>query len=315
MARGETADQCVASGPSWFWNPTITEAGTHALQANPRRWRMEFLAEPQAGALGAFEAEDIDRAIGRVVDADLTDKNVGKSVCIIDPSGGKKDTFAFGIVRQVLDRNGRTLIQFQLVDGINSGAGLDGEQIVRRIAAVAHSYKCKDVHSDPYNAMGLSVLFRQLKLDYGIHNWTATSKMGLSKSGAVEKVRSWLVDDLLVLPEHEGLRNELLRFEEKISSNGELTYSGRRSAHDDFVALLVTCAMVNLPPVGSAQMGPHERAMYDRGGVVQGYSGSEAFYGNDYPLPGSHREDGPTGYHGMQGRDLVSAIVPHIQGL
>ena len=58
-------------------------------------------------------------------------------------------------------------------------------------------------------------------------------------------VRRWLADDLLVLPDHEKLRRQLLAFEEKITPSGALTFGARGAGHDDYVALLLTAAMAD----------------------------------------------------------------------
>jgi hypothetical protein len=66
------------------------------------------------------------------------------------------------------------------------------------------------------------------------------------KVAAVERIRRWLRERTLVLPdqpEPPKLRAELLNFQERITPSGALTYAARGSGHDDRVALLVTAAM------------------------------------------------------------------------
>ena len=63
VARGETPEQCVAEGPSWYWNPAITEAASRELQPDERAWKREFAAIPQGDALSAFDAQYLDESL------------------------------------------------------------------------------------------------------------------------------------------------------------------------------------------------------------------------------------------------------------
>jgi hypothetical protein len=117
----------------------------------------------------------------------------------------------------------------------------DGEAIADKIAATARDYGCPHVDSDQREALFLGAGIRKRGLVFTERTWTAQSK-----PVAVERVRRWLTDGVLALPEHDRLRRELLGFEERVNASGMLTFGARGSGHDDFVALLITAAMAEV---------------------------------------------------------------------
>lgn len=85
-----------------------------------------------------------------------------------------------------------------------------------------------------------------------------------NKIDAVRRIREHLGRGTLVLPpEREKMRRELLSYAERISATGTITYSGKGTGHDDEAALVVTAAMAELERLipGSplyADQGRHE---------------------------------------------------------
>ncbi len=65
LRRGDTDAQLIATAPTWIANPTITEQRTRELEPDERIWRREYVAEPQASAMAAFEPEDVEAAFAR----------------------------------------------------------------------------------------------------------------------------------------------------------------------------------------------------------------------------------------------------------
>ena len=236
---GETARQTVAYAPTWLANPSITEQETRDDEPDERIWRREYLAEPQAGVLGAFDPDSVAGAFDRVVD--VTES--GAPLLVLDPSSGRSDAWTWAIVRSVETAAGVRMIQFDLVDGIEGKfwKQTTGEQIVERLVGVAKAWGVKAVHADQRESLMLEAAFRKAGLKYVIHDWTASSK-----PAAVELVRRWLVDGALLLPDHSALRREMLAFEERITPSGAFTFGARGSGHDDYVALLLTAAMATL---------------------------------------------------------------------
>ncbi len=141
-------------------------------------------------------------------------------------------------------KSGREKVVFTLVDGIGGRFWdqISSDQMVAKIAGVAREAGAKEIHSDHRDEYTLRSAFKRHNLRFVSHDWTSGSKI---EAGA--RLRRWLADETLILPPHEAMKREMLSFEEKLSpQSGELTYGARGKTHDDFVALLLTCAMTDL---------------------------------------------------------------------
>ncbi|HEY4122571.1 MAG TPA: hypothetical protein VGM56_32125 [Byssovorax sp.] len=138
---------------------------------------------------------------------------------------------------------------------------VSGEQIVERVVARAHALKISTVHADQREALMLQSAFARHGLGYEVHDWTSASK-----PKAIETLRRLFADGRIHLPEHDDLRSELMNFEERITPSGAITFAARGAGHDDFVSLLITACMADLP-VGrrhSAEFESSLEAMLDR---------------------------------------------------
>lgn len=262
VERGDTKHQQVFEGPSWFWNPTISEEDTHRLQPDERRWLREFGGKPVAARNAAFDADAIDAAFAHVRPSG-TDVH-GRRIIVLDPSSGKKDAFTFAAVGWIspspnLPPNERfaPYLCFQEVDGIHGTfwRHLSGDQIADRIKQLAERWGATEVHADQREELMLRSAIEKRGLSYVVHPWSA-----VTKPLAVERVRRWFADKLVALPKHDRLRSELLAFEERITPSGAFTFGARGSGHDDFVALLLTSAMAEI--AGSLQPGGTGERLY-----------------------------------------------------
>lgn len=235
-ALGDTRSQIVAEAPTWEANPSITEAQTRELEPDERVWRREYAAIPQAGNSSAFDHDAVERAF----EPPVTPAERGHRVIVLDPSSGRKDAWTWGIAGWAYPKNGASWLQFDLVDGIEGGffRSVSSEAVVQRIARLAELEGIRQVHSDQREAYALESLFTREGLAFEVHDWTSASK-----PEAVEKLRRWLAEGRLALPQHRKLRNELLAFEERITPSGAFTFGARGSGHDDYVALLLTAVM------------------------------------------------------------------------
>jgi hypothetical protein len=238
-ARGDSRAQLTAHAPTWVANPSVSEAQTLELEPDPRVWAREYAAIPQAGALGAFDPDAIDAAMGRHVEV----ADEGAPVLIVDPSSGRKDAWTWAVARWVETPSGGEVLRFDLVDGLEGRfwKQISGDAIVDRLAALARQYGARAVHADQRESLMLKAAFTKRGLRYFVHDWTNPSKVE-----AVERVRRWLADGALALPRHEKMRRELLAFTEKITPSGAFTFGPRGTGHDDFVALLITAAMADI---------------------------------------------------------------------
>ena len=187
-------------------------------------------------------------------------------VALIDPSAGFSDTFAWAMVgwRYMLPRHpaGHPMagevdldgestyrLVFDFVDGIQEATklGYTSADVVKKIALDAHEHQVKKVFSDQYAQFGLDTLFRQEGFDFSFHTWS-----NKSKELAMERVRAWLADRMIVFGDDSDgtlfakLKHELLSFEEKIAKSGALTFQARRGGHDDFCMLVMLAAIVDI---------------------------------------------------------------------
>ena len=126
------------------------------------------------------------------------------------------------------------------VDGVEGRffGATTADDIVDRLANICSAHGIRNVHGNQRDDYPLMSLFRQRGLRYFPHPYTPSSK-----PMAVSHVRSWFRDGRIALPGHEKLKRELLEFQEKITSNGALTFGARGDGHDDYACLLITAAL------------------------------------------------------------------------
>jgi hypothetical protein len=274
---GDTEFQCVASAATWEARPSLTEPETHALEPDLRVWRREYGAIPQAGALAAFDPVHIDRAIGGPVPADYLRC---ASAMLLDPTAGSSDTYAYGLARwriaptsaryrtrrtyvnaaakwiDLIERDERgepipnpewidaraSILEVQFVGGIDQAMrrGITSDQIVAMLAKTYRNFDAVAVHSDQFERFALASAIGRFGIPFFAHSWTASLK-----ERAVERVRRWLADGMIVLPKHDALRSQLHAFQEVISPSGALTFRGRRGGKDDFAMLVMLGALVD----------------------------------------------------------------------
>lgn len=279
IEAGDTDEQIVCQAPSWVANDSITEADTIKLEPDRRIWAREYAAVPQDARLAAFAFELIERGYApRGVEMPAVQK-----VLILDPSSGglsSRDRFTWAVaswhhdtfpadegylwkmngepltfadgtrVRAPGYRNwkerGGPYLRLSEVGAIEGGFSgtLTGDQIADHLAAIARRNSIKIVHSDQRESLFLGAAMQKRGLRFHSHTWTSPSK-----ASAVTLVRRWLADGVLSLPvAATELKRELLAFEEVVTASGSLTFGARGSAHDDYVALLVTLAHAELNP-------------------------------------------------------------------
>jgi hypothetical protein len=232
---GDTDFQLVAYAPTWVARPTLTEAETHNLEPDPRRWSREYLAVPQAGALGCFVPEEIERAFAPRPPI----RSMGKQALVIDASSGRKDRFTFGIFG--FEQTEPTILRFSAISGIEpaEARAIGALGIARKIALLGRQLGIATAHGDQRESFALAAAFGTFGVKFVEHVWTAQSK-----PEAVSDVRRWFREDRIHLPVHEAMRRELYNFEERITADGSFTFGARGSGHDDYVSLLITAAMV-----------------------------------------------------------------------
>jgi len=235
--EGETSRQSTAAAESWIANPTLTEAGTKADEPSHRVWLREYANRPQAAVSSVFDGERISRAF--VGTGDLAIGAAAEQVMVIDASRGG-DAFAWGRFRWVwVDGKAR----FQLVEnGETPPVDLSEDFTERSIAfvvALCKAHNITSVCADQYEAGSLGLHFKQAGLTFWEHTWSLGSKRT-----AVDHIERWMRSNDLLLCESPKLKLQLQQYRERITKNGDLTYSGS-GPHDDYVQVLMTAAMAN----------------------------------------------------------------------
>ena len=197
---GNTDYQVTAHAPSWIANPSITEEATHRLETDRRIWLREYCAIPQASVLAALDADAVERAFLPRFERDAVQ---ARRVLVLDPSSGRSDAWTWAVVGWnvpdwfVRHRDGSVVmapwheplekssppswapyLSFDLIDGIEGAfwKTVHGDEIVDRVAALAHSLDIRTVVSDQREALMLESAFSRRRLRYAVQDWTATSK-------------------------------------------------------------------------------------------------------------------------------------------
>jgi hypothetical protein len=281
-SKGDTAAQLAGHAATWISNDSVTEEQTRALEPDPRVWSREYAAIPQAGALAAFDPDDVALAF----EPRPGGTSIGGKVCIIDASSGRKDRFTFGIcgfVRGAGPAVEPNLLELHPPRPGHEPTEADLQAMVMTILEHASAERSEasgdaflrfDVVDgfEPEMARGLGssgVVRRiaQIAKKHGATVVHADQREGFSlasafraqglryrqhdwtatsKPAGIEIVRRWFRERAIVLPEHEKLRRELALFEERINASGSFTFGARGNGHDDFVSLLITAALANL---------------------------------------------------------------------
>lgn len=282
MEQGETDGQCVASGPSWYWNPTITEQDTHELQPDPIRWSQEFAAIPGASATLAVDTADL-AAMVRILHKDSED--LGAGCMFIDSSSGRHDGWTFCLAGYSLEPSGEEPYLMEQVEQNDANGrpaplfvpeiGADGkpvpnpkyhdprrilaivelgafegqfgrqvpfDQVVYRCATLALHNGVRQVYGDQHLAFALTSEFEKYGLRFTELPWTAPAKVE-----AATTLRRLMRERTIVTPpchEADKLTRELLTLEERILPSGAITVVARRGpgGHADRASLALLVA-------------------------------------------------------------------------
>lgn len=306
IQAGTNVDRVVLGpAPTWVAAPHITEASCRKKERDPRRFAREYACVFQADGLGVFDADAVERAMGREVSIGQW----GKPALIIDPSSGRADAWAWAVCRWITDVEGRRYMKVELIDAVEGKfwQQKSSDDVVSKVAAVAVEWGCDRVFSDQREAFTLKSAFAQRGLRFTSIPWSASEVATGSKSRAVALVRRWLADDVLVLPKDEKLRREMLSLQERFSPSGSLTYGARGSQHDDRMACLLTCAMVDLASRMKPPVDP-KRQKHVRGGFVARRAFEEDYGQTSARHVEQMRIDGPTNTLGVGHEQFIKAL-------
>lgn len=278
FARGNTEHQLVSAATTWQANPTLTEADTHALEPNDRVWSREYGNIPGQTISAALPAEFIARAI-RPFDGAAEERTPAIGIGVDDPSSGRRDRWVSMIARIwharpaepfitrrryahgsgwyeeiVRDKDGqpfpnpefREMQPVLVIEQIMATAGdyWQGRSAALIVAERAEMYREAGIGlvvADQRESYSLESLYRAQGLEYRSIPWTNANKIE-----AVARLRRWLQEGSIVLPDNAELRHELTAFQERLTPNGGTTYAAPGNGHDDHVACLLTLGLADI---------------------------------------------------------------------
>ncbi len=121
------------------------------------------------------------------------------------------------------------------------GEHMKGDRIAASIAELAEQFGATRVFADQREEFANEVLFRQVGLGYHPYTWDNENKQA-----AVAHIRRGLAQRSILIEPNETMEAQLLRFTEKLTPTGYVTYGARSGQHDDHAALLLTATMALL---------------------------------------------------------------------
>lgn len=123
----------------------------------------------------------------------------------------------------------------------NSGArGLD---LVKAVGDLGRKYGCTEFHWDGYEQLMLADLIRQQDLRPIVHTWSGQGR----KTEAVDHLRTLFIENRVRLPQHDMLKQELLRFRARATPGGNFQYIVSGGAgHGDHASCLTLASRADL---------------------------------------------------------------------
>ncbi len=165
-----------------------------------------------------------------------------------------------------LEQDPTALVMLE-VDSVTGVSGADGvKHVFDRIGAMGSRHGARSAFGDQRDALACYAECSRRGLKYDSIPWTNEGKRG-----AVDVLRDWLRRGVLILPENDRLRREMIALETKITPSGYEVTAARRRGHDDHAALVLTAAMAET--AGLLPMSPHRPKGPTRGTVYLGHKG------------------------------------------
>jgi len=245
FAQGETSFQCIAHAPSWVANPSLTEAGTHALEPDEAVWSREFAAIPQAEAeTSLLSSKMLDKCIRPTLDVPPEPRHVYTAA--IDPATRGN---AWTLVVACLSDGGlRRVVMVRDWTG-TKGVPLSPGDVFRQIVELIEPYGLKYVHSDQFAEDAM----RELAKPHGLQLLVDKPWSQSVKADAYDTLRSLMQSGKVELPNDPVLRNDMLGVRVKLTRAGttyELASQGTR--HSDYapaVAMAVSLCRTPCQPL------------------------------------------------------------------
>lgn len=260
---GDDADPGVLAveGPTWLWNPEISEERTHELERDADTHAREFGAIPSSVEGLAFDQRDVARCYVRRDEI----WQFGRPVIALDPASGGGNTFALLVARWCLpsrergcqrdsegvvvrdewDRVVPAPLPTSEMLWISSVTGWTAEQfrqlgvdrVVAEIASIAHAHDASMVVSDKHADVWLAAMLEKHQIYLNSFRQTAESK-----HEAATLLRALMRDGQLHITEHERMRRDLQTYPRRVVGGGFRYGAARAGHHWDYASALMLLA-------------------------------------------------------------------------
>jgi hypothetical protein len=172
---------------------------------------------------------------------------------VITPGRGQVVAGRNGWIRLIEDANGNPIPRttptqrpwFEVYEIVSwdKASGARGLDLVRAVGDLGRKYGCEDFHWDGYEQLMLSDLVRAQGLRPRVHTWSG----GGRKTEAVDHLRTLFVERRVRLPQHDLLKQELLRFRARATPGGSFQYIVAGGAgHGDHASCLTLASRADL---------------------------------------------------------------------
>jgi hypothetical protein len=280
---GDAADPHVLAveGPTWEWNPEISEARTHEIEKDPETHAREFGAKPSGNEGTAFVPADVAGCF----EPHPGLYHWGQPFMVLDPAE-TVNTFSWCIAEWGEPSRAKRPVMVSVGEGINrieeaypardelgnqlfhpvperrllrisSVGGWTGEElrattmdrVAADLAAIAKNAGADTALSDRRGDVYLAALLSAHRLR--LRSFTITNS---SKHESVLLLRAFMRDRQISIVEYDGMREDLRTYPRRIAG-GLFKYGEARSGqrkHWDHASLLVTLAHGLLEERGTA---------------------------------------------------------------
>lgn len=121
--------------------------------------------------------------------------------------------------------------------------GARGLDLVKAVGAMGRKYGCEDFHFDGYEQLMLGDMIRREGLRPIVHTWSGANR----KTHAVDHLRTLFVERRMDLPQHDLLKQELVRFRSRATPGGNFSYEvAGGGGHGDHASCLTLAMRADL---------------------------------------------------------------------
>ena len=225
--KGDTAHQTASYAPTWVANDNwITEARTHELEPDEKKWQREYKAVPGSVLTKAFHREHVERCFTLL---ERGERNPLGWVST-DASQGRHDDFAWGA--------GVTTTGGQLVLLEMGGWGVMDipamEDIAVDLRKLRDKYGASWVWGDQLDQKGLNDALARESVAFKSYPWSEPSK-----ELAFTYLRRLMREERLVLCSHAKLRQQMISCNARLLPTGKVRYETNGL---DYLSVIVTAA-------------------------------------------------------------------------